>query len=475
MKNAVKLITVALLLSLIFAACGQPAEEEIFDEEFIKTSEKLDLEGVKIIYQMGLSDSVSALPVCLGYELDTQLGDAAQKRLRDTQTDLNCNIDLRYVYGGENTSGYYAASASGLYICDVISGTTDIWADVARIGMAIGLTELEDYIDFRNEAKWGYRNMLEVVYYENDLYGIVPLLWPEISVDYRTPLVVNENIIAALGETDPRDYVENGLWTWDLFDDCLGRYYREEGGEVIHYALTSSTESFGSMFILSNGSKDVEKDLSGKYISGFYDEKTLKAMQRAVDIYYGPNTNAINKTGSEADTFVSGKTAMATIRTTSIIGVGARVAREMDNFGILSWPVGPDVDPHYIFSHYSNNGYCITFSRMSPNPEAAAMIIDALYEPFDEYKDMNALIDLLTKNYFYDRRDSELYYEMYLNSVYNYFHYTGMFGLMSSWLSPSYSITEYLEANKDMVAKNIEKYAAPTMRGIEAVWGDQNQ
>ena len=471
-KNISKLLIIVFFISLLASACGPVAEPEIFDIDFEKPSSEIDLEGVKIVYEIGLTDTALSKPNCLGYELDTVFGDLALQRLKQTQEDLNCDLIVNYANNGASCSNFFASSASGSFVCDVISGTSDIWADVARIGMLVGLTELEDYLDFRNEAKWGYRNMLEVVYYEDDLYGVVPLLWPEISVDYRTPLVVNENLINALGETDPRDYVENGQWNWDIFDDCLARYYVEEGGEVKQYSLTTSIEDYGGMFIISNGAKYVEKDASGKYVSGFYTDNAKKAMQKAIDIFYGPNARTIDSTSNIVENLISGRTVMGTVRTTSILGSSARVAREMDNFGILSWPVGPDVDPHFACGHYSNIAQCIAFSRLSDHSDAAATIINALYEPFDEYPTQESMIDLMTKNYFFDRRDSELYYEMYYNSIYNYFHYTGMFAMMSSWMSPTLAVSEYLEANEDRINKSIEKYAAPALRAIGAVWGE---
>ena len=469
MKRIAAFVLGALMVCLAITSCGA-TEEEVFDVDFVMNSDKIDLEGVSIVYEIGLTDSALAVPNCLGYELDTTFGDLAVKRLKDIQSDYNCVINTKYVNNGVSCRAFVATSASGVFMCDVISGTSDMWADVARIGMVIGMTELEKYIDFRNEEKWGYRNMLEGVYYED---GLVPLLWPEVSVSYSSPLVVNENLISSLGVEDPRDLLENGQWTWDKFDECLGLYYVEEGGEVKQYGLTAGLATFADMFILSNGSHFAEKDASGKYIPGFFTPNGVKAMEAANSIYNGPNKRAIDTVGDVTQALISGRTVLGSLGSDGIIGITGRISKEMDNFGILSWPCGPDVEPGYAAAMHSNIERCIAFSRMSAHPDVAATIINAVYEPFEGYETLDSIIELMTRNYFFDKRDSEVFYEMYFNSVYNYFHYNGMYGYMHEWFTSNKTPAEYIEGARSQIQERIDQYVLPTMRGIEAVWGDE--
>lgn len=472
MKSITKLLILAFVFSLFATACGG-AEPEVFDLDLKGDTQKTDLGGVSISYVVGLANEALAVPTCLGYELDTLFGDLAMKRVKDVQNDLNCVFNIRYDQAGVSNTAFLMTSMSGIYMCDVIMGTSDIWADVAKVGMVIGMTELEDYIDFRNEEKWGYRNMLEVVYYEDDLYGIVPLLWPEISVSYSAPLVINENLITELNLDDPRDLYENGKWVWDTFEDFLMNSFVKEGSDVKYYSLTCSPSVFGYMFLLSNGPRYVEKDPSGKYVCGFYSEPARRAMRRGIDMYYGPCNETIHTSGDALQDLIGVKTVMAPLDTDNIIGIRGRIAKEMDNFGFLCWPSGPDVDPGYVVGQFGNIERCIAFSRLSQYPEASAMAINALYEPFEEYPTLDSLIDLMAKNYFFDRRDAEMYYKMCFNSVYNYFHYSGMFDFMHNWLSPTKSPSEYLESNENMMNKRMEENVLPRMRGLIAVWGEQ--
>ncbi|MBQ6053568.1 MAG: extracellular solute-binding protein [Clostridia bacterium] len=473
MRKTAKLISVIIVISVFLSAC-QGAQPEVFDVDFAMPDGGTDLEGVTVIYQMGIVDALSDKPICLGYIMDTPLGDAAVQRIKDIQTNLNCVLDIRYAYGGNNSSSFISSSASGLYLCDAAMGISDMWAEIARIGMLIGMTELEEYLDFRNEAKWGYRNMLEVIYYEDDLYGVAPMLWPEIAVTYDSPIVVNETMISSLGETDPRDYLENLQWNWDTFEECLDRYYVQEGAEIKNYSLTVGLGNFAAMFVLSNGSKFAEKDASGKYIPGFFTPNAITAMERALNIINGPVSHTIDTVTNVADALVGGTTVLGSLSSESIVGSNGRISKEMDNFGIVSWPYGPDVDPGYVAGRHHNIERCISFSRMSPHPDAAATVVDALYEPLGGYNDLDSLLDYMSKNYFYDRRDAEVYYNMYFNSCYSYFHYSGMLGYMQDWITSNKSITEYIESTTDMITSRIDEYVLPSMRGIDAVWGENN-
>ena len=61
---------------------------------------------------------------------------------------------------------------------------------------------------------------------------------------------------------------------------------------------------------------------------------------------------------------------------------------------------------------------------------------------------------------------------MYFNSCYSYFHYNGMLGYMQDWITSNKSIAEYIESTTNMITERIEEYVLPSMRGIDAGWGE---
>lgn len=334
----------------------------------------------------------------------------------------------------------------------------------------MGLSELEEYIDYRNEEKWGSRSILEVLYWEDDVYGLIPMSWPTSSVSYTGLTVINEDLIASLNATDPRDLYENGQWTWETFRNCLEQYYIQEGNEVKQYAITAQyLGNFGENYILSNGYRLAEKGPDGQYRSGLHDPRALTAMIEAQDVLYGPLSNTIKYNVDPAEHLINGTSVLGILHYAEYLT--DKVVKEMPNFGLIAWPSGPNVDPGFIATNHHNLERAIVLSRYSHNIEATAIAINALYEPFEEYPNSESIKDFLYKTFFFDRRDADLYYDLFLASQYSYFG-SAPWNSLSSWIENGQTPTEYIESNIDSIEEYIKEEIAPTKQGIEAVWGD---
>jgi hypothetical protein len=472
MRKFIKITALIAALSLLLISCA--SADEVFDVEFEQMSEGLDLGGVEIVYEVGLDPSIWDSPTCLGYELDTHLGDLASARLKKVQSDLNCKVKINYTNNFTSCRAFVACSASGAFLCDVISGISDMWRGPASSGMLVGLSELENYIDFRNEEKWGNRNILEVIYYDSDLYGIVPMLWPEVSVSYSGITVVNEDIISAIGASDPRDLLENGEWTWENFRDCLERYYLIEGNDVKHYALTCSTHTLGAMYLLSNGFRMSVKKSNGELSPGLMTNEALAAMDEALAIYNGPLAVTLDTQGSAVDRLIYGTTVLGCVSSDNVIGINGKISKEMTNFGLVSWPTGPNVVPGYAAGFHANIDRCIVFSRASHYPESTAAVISAIYEPFDEYPTFNDIMELMSRSYFFDPRDSKVYYDMYTNSQFAYFFTSAgpLYASLGEWVLSRKSPAEYIESIENQLKERMIDSVAHSQNAISAIWGE---
>ena len=471
MRTALKTI-ILLILTVAFVTACAPQETEIFDEELVARTDKIDLEGVTIKYyrdKMGQHINNSDDEI-LGYEPGTVMGDLAMKRIKDVQNDLNCKFDIVYFSGDSPYTGFTMYNSTGSYFCDIFCGVSDRFRQSMKAGALKGLSELEDYLDYRNEEKWGRRNILEVLYWEDDVFGLIPMLWPTSSVSYQGMTIINEDLIASVGADDPRDLYENRQWTWATFRDCLERYYVKEGNEVKHYALTSQyTGDLGQVYVLSNGYRLAVKGKDGKYQSGMHDPRVITAMNEALDIAYGPLSYTIDVNVNDVDSMLAGNTVLGVLHAAEYMN---RIVKNMPNFGVITWPSGPDVEPGFIATNHMNLERAIVLSRFSPYPEATAAALNALYEPFEEYPDTDAVKEFLFKTYFFDRRDADLYYDMFLNSQYSYFA-SAAWNTLHEWLEGKYAPAEYIESHLDKADQYIEEEVAPSKRGIEAVWGEE--
>ena len=471
MRNIVKLLILAFIFSLFATACGS-VEQEVFDVEFVKTSEGTDLEGTVIKYMRATTGqaSYSNFDQVLGYEMDTILGDLAMQRIKDVEQSLNCKFDITYFSGDTPYGSFRMSNSVGEYFCDIFCGISDRFREDMKAGALMGLSELDEYIDYRNEEKWGSRSILEVLYWKDDVYGLIPMSWPTSSVSYTGLTVVNEDLIASINATDPRDLYENGLWTWETFRDCLEQYYIQEGSEVKQYAITAQyLGNFGENYILSNGYRLAEKGPDGQYRSGLHDPRALTAMIEAQDVLYGPLSHTIKYNVDPAEHLINGTSVLGILHYAEYLT--DRVVKEMPNFGLIAWPSGPNVDPGFIATNHHNLERAIVLSRYSHNIEATAIAINALYEPFEEYPNSESIKDFLYKTFFFDRRDADLYYDLFLASQYSYFG-SAPWNSLSSWIENGQTPTEYIESNIDSIEEYIKEEIAPTKQGIEAVWGD---
>jgi len=171
------------------------------------------------------------------------------------------------------------------------------------------------------------------------------------------------------------------------------------------------------------------------------------------------------------DDFVNGDTVMCVAPTGYLYGQDARISLNVDNFGILPWPYGPNSSPEHIFGIMENNNYCIAFSSLSSNTEASAMIINALYEPLPGFETEEEIKGYMEHNFFFDPRDCDVFFRMYLNQEYNYFHYNMRTQYIGFMEQTSRTITQHLESTADVVNEIFTEDIMPSVRGIEAVWG----
>ncbi|MBO4392134.1 MAG: hypothetical protein J5816_02390 [Clostridia bacterium] len=478
MKKMSKLLLLVLALIVFATACQAGETEEFFDQDFNSSANaKMDLGGFEMVYEFGSNESDGLITEnVLGYRPDTQFSDLAKARIKEVENDYNCKLKINY-NSTQRCHTFISLSYAGVFMCDVISGISDMWADAARAGMLVGLSELGEYIDYKNEDKWGNRSILEVIYYENDLYGLIPMGWPELNhSSFGYPLAVNEDLVALSGQPDPREYVESGDWTWAQFRNCLENYTQIEGTETVRYGLSAHWPYYAEMFIRSNGDSLVYKDDEGNYSYGFVTPTAFAAMEEAraiwnTDLSYTISSGMNDTVEQTVNDFVNEVSVMCVAPTGYLYGQDARISLNVDNFGILTWPLGPDAEPGHVYGIMENNNYCIAFSALSTQPDTSAVIINALYEPLPGFETAEDIKAYMAHNFFFDERDCDCFLAMYYNQEYNYFHYNMRTQYVGFLERTSRSISEYVEGISSVANEIFQKDVMPSVRGIEAVWG----
>ncbi|MBO5300419.1 MAG: hypothetical protein J6B51_10170, partial [Clostridia bacterium] len=99
------------------------------------------------------------------------------------------------------------------------------------------------------------------------------------------------------------------------------------------------------------------------------------------------------------------------------------LAKEMENFGIVPFPVADQYDCKDIGMTYSTMTTMSIFSGVE-SPEECASIIDILFEEIEGVSKEDH-VESLYKTLFFDKRDAELYVSLYKNAVYDYYGISG--------------------------------------------------
>ena len=133
--------------------------------------------------------------------------------------------------------------------------------------------------------------------------------------------------------------------------------------------------------------------------------------------------------------------------------------------------------PFRFASCYHTMSYNISFSAMSDRVEAAAIAINAIYEPLPGYETKEDIKSYMMRNYFFDTRDADSFFDLFENCYYNY-DYTTSF---ESRRIPEYICTttktgsQILEEQESVIANIMEEYIKPTIAAYEVLFPDFNR
>jgi hypothetical protein len=479
----IKRIIAALLCSVVLFACASCAahSDEVFDLDFgIGEVNEADFEGQKLKY---LFDPVMNWAVSasndsfLGYTYNTVLADAAIKRVKEIEENHNCTLII------ESRSGLHeyvkAPVFSGVYVADIVSGISDMIGDNCRAGLYVGMSEVSDIIDITDSSKWGELPFLETMFYNNDLYGLVPAAWPELTqINFGYPIVFNGTIFTANGLADPREYVETNTWNWNKFSEVVQSAHLEEGGEVKHYGFMASSAVLTEMFLFSNGSAPISLDEDGNPYFSMYENSGMKAIDACINFYQTYKDTCLHKAALRynhdeiAQGFCREEASMAAVYTGYIYGRDAIVAQKVYNFGILPFPHGPDVPDDYVYGVIENIYSAFAMPLTTTNPRNTATIINELYAPLEGFEDRETVQEYMSYNYFFDERDADVFFRMYDNCVYNYFHWTNA-GLLNNFLGQKSAI-EFVSANESALNELIVNDCIPIVDSILSLYGEYN-
>ncbi len=452
-----KIISAIICVMMIFTCIScTAAEPEIVPEYDSSIPEDgLDLNGAVIIIggENGYEESGSTL----GYIKDTDFGDLAAARVKEVEDKYNCTLKFEYIPStGERA---YNSAVAGVYLFDIVSQSSFGLLNYMRANAFVNLAEL-DNMDVFDQSKWGNRYMLISTMYDGGIFGVLPAALPlRIFASELHTIYINEDLISMLLETDPRDYFENGGWNWETFEKCLVNYAHTNNANEYVYSFASGFGPFARELGISNGNDFLNVKENGTYEIGYFSQTAIEAYNKAFDWYNGATASNVTEE-DPFEKFVAQNAVMLFTDTHRLFNNTSSIAYQLENFGIVPVPVGPNAkDISDYKTTYSNAGVTYAIPITAHDPEISAFIMDKLFEPFEGFESEDIILEYLNRNYFGDERDSRYMIELTTGPHMRYHVHMEMSSMFDGMMSNG--IMRSLESYEESIYEKAVKSAFP--------------
>ncbi len=462
-----KRMLLAVLVLLLVTSCADQTQLLPFLKEI---ASDITFNGKTFYIMSDISPSDSVHETFLSYGATTQNYDAAMKRFADVEKQFDCILEFTTPIGSRDMlTAATAGTKIDLVIHPIYYGG---FGDIMQ-GIYTPISEIPA-IDYMNSEKWGSPNMLEIFCYQNDIYGVIPALWPIsniMSSDFL--LVINEEMAAKNSITDPRDLFEQGLWTHENFYETVTLFYNDEDPNRIIYGYAGSERHFLDMAL-----KSFNVDFLGEGLSnGYKRPEFIEALDWAKQLLIGEYSEMARFNGMDCiDYWVDERTGIATVHMNYLASMSGRdsssaIINSDKEYGIVPFP---SLDGKTIHAQYERVINAIMFPSWEITNEDMGIIANAIFEPFEGLDTIEKQIEDLNTNLFFDERDSQLIFDMMTQAKYLYhdegindFH-TSLVGSMKTKSS-----AQIQQENVSVLDSIIKKYIIPARTSMEYIFGSE--
>jgi hypothetical protein len=167
--------------------------------------------------------------------------------------------------------------------------------------------------------------------------------------------------------------------------------------------------------------------------------------------------------------FLDGKPVLTLMNGTDLCCGENSIAFNMENFGIVPFPHGPNGSLKNTGSTITTTRFMTSIPSFSKEPVMSATILNAIYEPLPGYETEDDTIEYMRKQYFFDDRDVHNFVEMYKTILYNYRHE----GITDVYINirDNKTMQESLDSIADADEANRIKYVVNMESTAEEIFG----
>ncbi len=401
----IKKISLLIAVCLCLVGCGETATLLDF---LPADSSVMDLN--KAVLTIGTETNADEeTPSLFEHKANTVMYDEILDRINMLESKYNCEIEIKDCgYGNKMIENMMPLASTGDPEIDIIFGqNSNMMGHFAVGGLLQALDSLKDYIDYENSEKFGSAGILEAAMINGVPYAVQPVQWVGYTNSFAYFITYNRELFSQFAMPELHEYYENQTWTFETFENLFAMYEKVEDAELDFASIQRGFFTMASM--LANGAQFCVYD-GTEFSSDFTSDKTYNAIDWSLKLYNRyANITKFQDDAYEWEYFCDEKAMLMPVNTKTITQI---VPYEADfEFGVMPFPCGPDG----VYGQWSNfaeglRGFGISY--FSDLPEAAAIIINELCDPFDKISTDNGLADYYREQVFFTDLDTQIFLEV---------------------------------------------------------------
>ena len=419
MLNRILALQLFVLLSVsILSSCAQTANLMDFLQG---ETDGLSLDG--FICTIGMSVHSDGTGVVInennpfGYKENTDLSDAVLNRISDIETSEGCDIVLSVMQDSLELLAI-KLMADNVQQDVLYSPSHKLMKHQAVAGYLEVVDEYGEYIDYKNTEKYGTANIQEMNAVNGHIYAVSPISWM-----YKQPraleiLVFNDDLMKKYATPDPKEFIENGTWNWEAFEEIIAKSHTVDNDRNI-YSLASRGMDIVKLLAYGNGVKLAYKTDDG-YGTDFGADNMIEAAQFYYDLrekYTESFTPDMGDWVHVIDAFTVKQNSVACLTAASVLYND--IVYKVQNYSVVPFPTGPKGEyGKWPSAIEATESFSVFYPAL--DPEANFKIIDMLCEPFEGFATEDERLEYLYSNVVYTREDAEYAMQTYKNGTYTY-------------------------------------------------------
>jgi ABC-type glycerol-3-phosphate transport system substrate-binding protein len=339
---------------LSLAGCGETAVKEAPKQEAVPEITYEDYGGAEFVI---LQHQEKENP--FGYKQDSLLADQALTRLSTIGERHNCSFTIETLAYGDSFSSQLIANLAVMdNFCDIIfSHNCSKLRLVGNAGGLVAMDEVSDIIDYKNHDKWGDVEALEAMMCKGVLYGVAPSLWLNYTPIPFYTLVYNNSLIKTFGVPNPHELYENKQWTRDSLVELI-KTCTDLNGTTPIYGMAATLMHLTRQAILSNGCKMLNIAEDGTVSNGWDTEEAVEALtwlqktvNENIECFFNKTQDYQNDSWNMKIPFMNNEATFVLTRPEFIFD---EIAYKVEDFGLMPWPAGPNVEYGVWPGYYEN-------------------------------------------------------------------------------------------------------------------------